>query len=1177
MSTERFIERLTRGPAVLFLGQKYLARESGVDEFLFQLRRKYGDGSAGRGYWDLFGFQALQLDRESALAWMYELAERITVPPWLSLVAGFPWNTVCSSAVESTWERPFRTEWRRTQPVLSDQYEYVDHRSRSRLHCCYLFGRLGESEPNTRIPGNKFEHGTRQAVADALLRRTIDLLTPLGTLVMEGYDGKEDWFEESRLAPLLAALDKGQVHVFGCDPDCPPFDYDSPPVEEGVIVQHGESLASVLKRGERRGSLALGQPEVEGGLTAQISDGKVQRTVPSDIWDSVARFGEILTDVVLAPPARVSEPALELMFREFLSAPADTPDWSWYARGFPFRRPFEEDLDRAVGKALRSGSRRRKRLVLLHGQTGTGKTIALNALAYRIRSERRLPVLLVHRRSSMPSTRAIGAFCGWADEAGFRDSVLVWDGMRRPRQYVQLMRDLESLGRRPLIVGSYYDDRDVAAEWAPTETTGQEEGAGGKDPAESEEGANVREDLIPVEVDPDLSDQELQGLEEHLATYGIQLTDRTRDTLRREASCLSALYRLIPPARSRIRSGVVDEVRESEKQLRRILGSLQLEGDTKRLMAEAMVRSGLIMESDVSRESEEPGTAESVEAIALARELTGLIMVPGQHGLSVPIDLLLRATSGRLRQELTRILEEFDIFRVHEDPPRSGNYLISPRNQMEAQLLVTARFGGPSSEIEFATALLKRVRRYAGRGDGEEVDFAVELMRELGPNNERYGRRYRDYWPLLADAARVVRERSGLENSRILLQEAHLRREWIKECGERAGPTKVAQALDLALEAMKLAEKLAGEEGRSRSLKGYIQVELAALHGTWAHTLLREGRDGRDFSRHLESVIECTSKARAIDPTSYIPIDVLAWNAKAAIKADVLGEKESAELMASVLSAFDSVEPETLPRGMASDYHKRRVQMGLLLKDSRLTSDALSKLEEIGSTAGIYIVARDLAGDLPHSRPVSDRERERIHAALEYLGQHRDRYEDDSRCRYLELKLWWLVHAGAPFFYAERQAIAFSSEEWGTCFSMLEPLLSPEFELQGIPRPTIMYLAGIALFHLERFDESFEIFSELGDDPELVRGLSRLISYFTFSTPDGSPRVFDGTVAWIEGDGKKGRIEVSEIRRSIRFVSRSFVLATDLRKHDRISDFHIVFNHLGPLAEPAHASGKGKR
>src|SRR5260370_35446994 len=152
-----FSEKLKSGPALLFLGQNYLRLDAATDPFLSESLRKYGKpGAEASNYRQVLETDAAKTP-EHALAWMHERSKRISAPDWLATVAPYPWNAVCTSAIDAIWIGSFRTPWRELQPVLDESYKPSDPRNKFRLHCTFLFGCVDRTNEEQRPPLTPFE------------------------------------------------------------------------------------------------------------------------------------------------------------------------------------------------------------------------------------------------------------------------------------------------------------------------------------------------------------------------------------------------------------------------------------------------------------------------------------------------------------------------------------------------------------------------------------------------------------------------------------------------------------------------------------------------------------------------------------------------------------------------------------------------------------------------------------------------------------------------------------------------------------------------------------------------------------------------------------------------------------------------------------------------------------
>jgi hypothetical protein len=132
-------EKLQRGPAFLFLGQNYLRLETGRDPLLETISKNYNNRDTP---FDTYGkmLDALDIAEDENqiiefLGWVYERCNRFAIPEWMKIVAGFQWNGIFSSAIDTVWERAIRNViiQRNPQRVFDEDYKFPNPRSRVNL------------------------------------------------------------------------------------------------------------------------------------------------------------------------------------------------------------------------------------------------------------------------------------------------------------------------------------------------------------------------------------------------------------------------------------------------------------------------------------------------------------------------------------------------------------------------------------------------------------------------------------------------------------------------------------------------------------------------------------------------------------------------------------------------------------------------------------------------------------------------------------------------------------------------------------------------------------------------------------------------------------------------------------------------------------------------------------
>ena len=1122
--------QLSGGPAVLFLGQNYLSLDTGVDPLLADIQSKFGGSATSTDYALLLEGTANQ-SGDSALAWMTERCRRLLPPEWLRTVAGYQWSSVYSSAVDTVWLSAFRNEWREVAPVFEEQYFPRDPRNRRILHCTFLFGSINQTEPQQRTPLSDLEFYSRKPVAVTLARRLPDILTPLGTLVIDGYAGDRDWLSISDFYPVLQALGPRQVHLFNASEQHVQNEILDRLVRDGKVVLHGESLAWVLQQGNEQGLIKMGLvPELEEeGRRVILQTGNI--TIPRDLWNRVTNSATILDAEVLAPPPPMSEDARYWEFRRFLFECGSRPVWSGYANGFAFRRHFEKPLSEAVMKRL-AHEATSNQPIIVHGPTGTGKTVALGRLAFEVAKSGRYPAFFIERKTQRPVYADIDQCCHWLEDHGAEACLVVWDGMVQPDEYYDVQGIFAGRGRKIVLVGSTYKSQDMGDNY--------------------------------VGVPDCLTVDEASEFLSFLMSLGIPIHDRLRKAMEDcDISYLVALYRLLPPTRPRIRTGVVEELELTEKAIQDAVTQLQTQAEPVATLAQALIASGIIDEARLDEIRRRSAPAKTRQGDV--QELVDLVMVPGRFGINVPIELLVRTWGKSDFSDLGNILRGFDIFRSSEDT--AGRILVGPRHPLEAWLLVQARVGSAEAEIAIATKLIKTLRSSTNFTDeSDEISFVVELVRALGAQAPEKGR-FRPFFRELAAALQHLRDARNIHNPRLMLQQANLLREWVistSQAGEV--PDEANAILDDAETTLKDALDLLEDNRRNQALRSSISTELATTLGVRTRHLIQGNANPDDIISVFRVTQEAIRSARRLDFTHYHPVDVLIWVTEAIVKSDVLSDTDRTEALADALDALETIDSELLDSSSLEQINRRRIQFGTFLGDKEMSDAAFERLRSLGSTAGYYIRALDIGGSRRDIaiKGMDEALIQRYQSAWQYLEEHRVEIAHDSRCLSLLFDYWWLSRTREPLFFRERSVVPFKEADWTYCLQLITQMKS----LPGTYRNlTLAFLEALGVFHLNPSARALQLFREVENESYILRGKRRIVRFYIAGDSNGKPRLFHGTVRMVDADGRRGHVFVDEIGQRVPFFAAEFG-QPGIRQGDSLGEFHIAFNFIGPVADP---------
>lgn len=1123
---------LKKGPAFLFLGQDYLRLESGKDPFLSEILRKFNPNVEKQNNYNQILETGIDDSIESSLSWMQERCNRLSSPSWLKIVSKYGWNGIYTSAIDLIWQREFRLEWRSLQPIFEEKHFPSNPRNRLKLNCTYLFGNIGQNENNKRPPLDEIEFIEREQVAISLARRLPEIITPFGILIIEGYAGDRDWFMLRNLVPIINKLDFKQTHIFSATKELKENALISKLKERDKIVFYEESLASFLSKGEQFGYIKLeGNKPIGGDLDHRIQIGEKVQYVPIEIWNKVTESAKILDDTILIKPPATSDERLYYDFRNFLLESSIRPIWTGYERQFNFNRDFENNLHKKVTSMLKS-NKLQQEPIILHGQTGSGKTVALGALAYRIRYDKTNPVLFIGRNAQPPQESDLDMFCKWAEDHDVSPVLIIWDGMLKIETYYYLLRNLVSRGRKVVLVGSSYRINDTTLE---------------------------SEKLI--EAPANLNNEEKIKFKEFLENFGVVMEDEFQRALETyEDTFLVALYRLLPPTREYIRSGVQQETKIVEEIIKDLFRKQRVEHHTP--FGEALLKAGLVDTDFILSSQEKEIDGEIIDPV---EELIDLITVPGRFGLFIPIELLLRAWDTMGYLNFSKVLEKAGILQIDEDDV--GNIGIGPRHPLEAKLLVQSRLGTAKAEIVFIIQIISEIKYNYGYSGAKniELQFAIDLLKNIGPNSlESF--RFSEYYKEIAETLSILREKRNIQNPRLMLQEATFLREYVIDQSRKLKiPSDAIEILNETEAVLESAISLLGDNPRNNFMKGILLVELASTVGARINHLLNINQlDSENALKLSEKAKKNIIKATKFNPDNYYPIDVQAWITLDLLKSGILNPLEQVEIQADILFSFETAATEDFNPEQQINFNKRKLVIGNYLKLGDFSEEAFATLDKKGSYAGYYLTAYDYIRDINTKNIFNESEILKCEAAVNYLKSYYSKISNDTKCLYLLLSTWWKTKTSKSMFYGEKQTIPFSEKDWEYCLELIEKII----DIGDLAtKPSLIYLRGLASFHLGFISEAFSIFNNL-EGTSYQLGKRRIIKSYLASNSKGNPIKYHGTVYFVSDDGKKGQIYVEEIRKLVHFVPRDFN-RPNIEK-DEALEFYLAFNFIGPIAIPQY-------
>lgn len=1061
-------------------------------------------------------------------SWLAERFRNRSASQVVIEAARAPWCAVFTSSIDNGLANCMAGDGREPDVILQAEPPPRVLRNTRRPPFYYLYGQAGQYADELKPPASRQALAQRRMTqASAMLRRLSETATPLGLLVIDGYDAAADWL---RAEDLLAAISSSPVEgVLWCGAETALSEDDQIIYDElaqkGVIVREPRPLGLLVN--ELVETMLV--PEMshwDDPEVVTLKDGRSVKTTPN--LRLVTRASAVLVDdswtglLETLSPAETSSAfeafhATSGSFRSIVEG---------VRRNFAFERTFEGVLHKRVDQAL--NHHHGASAIILHGQSGVGKTIAFARLAIRARKQGHA-VLFVNRR--VPQAADLSDFVNAVDQVQGVTLLLI-DTMSPVSRYDDLLRALRSVGHRVVVVGSSYRLHN--------------EGKALNRFVEASARLEINEKAELLKLARDFVPSVVQAV----------------TTQQGNEYVLAGFYRLLPHSRGRLSEGLGKEVDITRHSLRKksktiappMLGSI----------SHALVKAGFpVTDTQFLPDPAGGDYNESPEARAI-----DLVMVSSRLYKAVPLSIVLRAagagqtTKGSYSiDSLLDLIRGHDLFRWLYADEEHSEILVEARLQIEARLICDARFGSAIREADAIRTLIEAASR-AGPESSDETSYVAELVHAVGPDGPE-GDRYKESYSIIGRALTTLRSKTA-PNARLMLQESVLRRHYLRTHKNIEQPSKVEllnEAVSVVDEALnRIAEKGAHGLFASRQTIDNLWNERAASYGFLATDAVQHDMSGKAWSAY-KAAHEAATLAIARRDSSF-SMDVSLWMPTGILKQEkTLTDAQRLEIAADLRSSLDGIDESTLDRGQREKFQSRRMDAGVAIGDTVLSDDAFSRLDEAGSTVGYFFQARHLAPDMkinvePTSKDIADAQ-----VCISYLRRHYDKISQDERCLRLLLDMEWVVWTHRWFMRGLRQPFPTSTK-----FRAIVQTVVGDMAALGEEKlaTKYRYLRAVTTWLEGNERASKDLWNELAYETQFSDA-QRVSVRHLLTDNDGAPIMYRGVVEKQLGSGRY-QVRVDGI--GIIDLIGDYFPNVDLAFGRTVPNFAIAFNYRGPLADP---------
>ncbi len=963
-----------------------------------------------------------------------------------------------------------------------------------------------------------------------MLRNVLDVTTPVGLVVLDGYDPMQDWLRAEELLAVLSAAPTEGVLWCGSDPAFTEDDRETfdQLVSDGIITRDSRTLAQIASE-LRANSEETIAPNWNDPDLVTLPNGKQLVTSPR-LRLTTQASALILDDSITGFLPPLQSGLLQNAFESFHSIPSGArARLEGVRRDFAVERDFERNLQTRLKRALRQHHREAGALIL-HGQSGTGKSIALARAALQVRGDMGAAVLFATER--LPNPQDVSAFLAQVDQLGATTLVVV-DVPLAPTRFDELLEAFRSRGHRVVVLGVSYRIEDQV-------TRGNDR---------------------YIEAPRRLSRAEQEQLAALAAKYNVASNLSTD-----EPYALAHFYWQLPGSRRLLAFGLGKEARSSQSAIARQGASTQLTR-TVTALGLALMQAGYKGETVVIEDVQ----SNDVEGASSAAKVIDYIMAAARLYKSVPVNLVLRAILKDRASAGTAfgidlvhgIFKDQDLFRWHYGDESGEELLVGARLQLEAELICNSRLGGPVEEASRLIDLISQSYR-AGSERNEETKFVTDIVYALGPDGP-FGERYKDSYADIARALTSLREKNGVMSARLMLQEATLRRHYIRTHDLEAADKE--RILDEASRSVDHALTLIGQSGSqrlhaSRKTQENLWVERAATYGYLATDAAQRNASAEEVWSSYRAARDAGQMASGRVDT-YFPLDIALWMPLGVLKNGTqLGELERREIEADVQATLDIIDPSSLAPDQEERFQKQRFNLGGVLEDKPLSDEAFVELGRLGSTAGYYLRAHEMSPSKPETGETADKSHvAAAEKARNYLWAHFERVRSDARCLRLYLNCEWTVATGRWLFRGTRQPLPTSEETLRRLHLVVTDLLAlGEAQMQ----PRYRYLECVLRWLTGSEGEAIAGWRRLASDTEYVeRG--RVLNRHTVYSDQGQPCLYSGIVDRQIG-ASRWSILVPSLRRHVDLVESRSEVGT-IAAGQVLNSFSISFNYIGPIVD----------
>lgn len=1080
-----------------------------------------------------------------------------------TFVLDYAWNAVITTNCNLELSAIFNNDRRLVRDIIDKNDMQANIMDRKKLHVIRLFG---ENYPKYNIDDLDAEDITDQAVA--MLTRIAEVIERNGIVLIEDFE--ESCFTHKELRKAFRSLynNQKQIYIFNCKSK---DQYLTALENQGIAVVFENSINDFFDE-YIFNDVEYDVKKPEKTVQIYIEAGK--KAIPILINKKqlleIDSFASLL-NIDLLNEIKIPKNMMKDYFYMFIKNSVREPQWYGYNYGFNLNRKYEENLYKKVKKGLENVGKASNKPLLVVGQTGTGKSISLAAIAYKIFNEKKYPVIYIEdpdlnfyssieykkkgtNKKESVAFNALDTLLEKLENLGAKATLLVWDtssySTGREKSY-RLFQALQARGRKLYLVSTAYELN--------------------SQPISIVDDEYVEENVLNKKFIECYANIEITNEIEQLRNILLNKCGMSQQNVENLINCyvknnsnyLAMLYQAFEFLRGNLSRGVHREAITNLQELDKLFNS---GSDSDNVVGNIFA----IALKKAEKELINAGIVESLDNIdEIGKEKYNIakegfiksIAVCSQFKFKMPYDFALRIL-GTYNVRIIQVLTKSTFFVIGQDPYE--NYEISLRTPLESKMLIQAKDMTILDEIDCITKMIKKMKPSSGYGQQQEVRLCEKLIRVIGPNNKENRNKYKKGYIDIIEALKALREERNIWEPILISQEItyireHLGRDLDLSTDERV--QCLEKAIDIAEEMLKKMEF----SGISMGIRNTIIVESAnsklllyQLKGLNDTLLFKE------LKRDLMKIIRYDS----LNYHAYVTL----------LKGSIIEYKNESdkikriELLESMCSVADEIIFEN-PEVSNSEYFQRQVtEIYSYLEDTQTVNSYIEELVANGSSAGLYVMARRLLleSHVDFKKPIKDKMQKNACEEV-YKWFNDERYEavlsESEPCQYMLLNIVWLMNNRNPI-YSEGECWLTKMDEsaWRELLSICNGFILKfcnDTENTQLAK-NIRYIKALCLGELGQYADSIAVLKSIEEDSTL--GLRRIFTKHMICEPDGVPRKFVGKLGKYDDIKRSGFVYIEKFGKNPIYYHGPHMKTSNLVEGTVFKDIEIGYSNIAPKA-----------